>query len=64
MFIDIGPFSKSHMISNHDFNTLTAVKGEGMHGIGVSCIGDEVSPFSYFVEERVSFLLGAIDDCF
>lgn len=57
-------FLKAIWFSNHDFGTSTTVKGEGINGVGVSDIGDEVYPFSNFVDERVSFLLGAIDKCY
>ena len=37
----------------------------GIDEVGVSCLGDfEVSPFSNFVDERVNFLLGTIDELF
>ena len=48
---------KALWFSNHDFGTSTALKGEGIDGAIGSSIGDfDDSPFSDFVEERVTFL--------
>ena len=53
------------MIFKPIFGTSKDVRGEGMNEVGVSCIADfDVSPFSDFVEDRASFLLGAIEEQF
>ena len=58
-------FPKSIWFSNHDFGATTLLKGEGIEGVIGSAISDfDDSSLSDFVEERVSFLLGAIDECF
>ena len=53
---------KAIWFSNYDFGTSTTLKGEGIDGVIGSSIGDfDDSPLSDFVEERVSFLLGAME---
>ena len=48
--------------SNQCFGTSKEFIGEGMVGVGVSCIGDfHVSPFSNFVANQFSFVLGAME---
>ena len=51
--------------SNQCFGTSKDVRGEGIDGVGVSCIGDlDVSPFSSFVAYQFIFLLGAMEMVF
>ena len=58
-------FPKAIWFSNHDFGTTTLLKGEGIDGVIGPAIGDfNDSPLSDFLEERVSFLLGAIERVF
>ena len=58
-------FLKLIWFSNHDFGTTTSVKGEGIDGVIGLAIGDfDDSPLSDFLEERVSFLLGAMKRVF
>ena len=46
-------------------STSKEVRGEGIDGVIGSSIGDfDDSPLSNFVEERVSFLLGAMERVF
>ena len=56
---------KATWFSNQDLGTTTSHKGEGNDGVTGSVIGDlDDSPFSDFVEERVSFCLGAMERVF
>ena len=58
-------FPKATWFSNHDFGTTTSHKGEGIDGVIGSDIGNfDDSPFSDFMEDRVSFLLGAMERVF
>ena len=48
--------------SNQFYGTSKEFRGEGMVGVGVSCISDlDVSPFSNLVADLFSFLLGAME---
>ena len=48
--------------SNQCLGTYKELRGEGMVEVGVSCIGDlDISPFSNFVADLFSFLLGAME---
>ena len=50
------------MIFKYDFGTSRTLNGEGIDGVISSSIGDfDDSPLSDFVEEQVSFLLGAME---
>ena len=63
MFEVVDPASKCSMVLKPIFGCLQ--RGEGIDGVGVSCLRDfEDSPFSDFVEEWVSFFLGAIEELF
>ena len=54
---------KATWFSNHDLGTITSHKGEGSDGVIGSVIGDFVdSPISDLVEERLSFVLGAMKE--
>ena len=56
VFEGVDPPSKSCVILNQFLGISKEVRGEGIVGVGVSCLGDfEVSPFSDFVKDRVNF---------